>query len=103
MSLEIRELGRAIRAARMKKGLSQEALAEQLDITPIHLKNIEGSRRQPSVPLLFEMMALLDLSVDALVFPSRSESAVIHTDGLTEEELKTVAHLVDLLRRRGDQ
>mgnify|MGYP002508507083 CR=1 FL=1 len=35
MSLEIRELGRAIRAARMKKGLSQEALAEQLDITPI--------------------------------------------------------------------
>ena len=103
MSLEIRELGRAIRAARMKKGLSQEALAEQLDITPINLKNIEGSRRKPSVPLLFEMMALLDLSVDALVFPSRSESAVIHTDGLTEEELKTVAHLVDLLRRRGDQ
>lgn len=103
MTTDLRQLGEAIRAARMKKGMTQEALAEKLDITPIHLKNIEGSRRKPSVPLLFEMMALLDLSVDALVFPSRSESAVIHTDGLTEEELKTVAHLVDLLRRRGDQ
>lgn len=102
MSVEIRELGRAIRAARMKKGLSQEALAERLDITPVHLKNIEGSRRKPSVPLLFEIMALLDLSVDALVFPARSESAVIHTDGLTEEEQRAVAHLVDLLRRRGE-
>ena len=27
----------------MKKALTQERLAEMLDITPIHLKNIEGS------------------------------------------------------------
>ena len=102
MATDLRQLGEAIRAARMKKGMTQEALAEKLDITPIHLKNIEGSRRKPSVPLLFEIMALLDLSVDALVFPARSEGAVIHTDGLTEEELRAVAHLVDLLRRRGE-
>ena len=53
MELDRRALGETIRTARMKKGLTQECLAEMLDITPIHLKNIEGSRRLPSVPLLF--------------------------------------------------
>ena len=47
-------------------------LAELLDITPIHLKNMESSRRNPSVPLLFQMMELLDFSVEELVFPDRS-------------------------------
>ena len=53
-------LGDAIRAARMKKGYTQETFAEMLDITPVHLANIEGSRRKPSVPLLFRMMERLD-------------------------------------------
>ena len=47
MELDRRALGETIRTARMKKGLTQECLAEMLDITPIHLKNIEGSRRLP--------------------------------------------------------
>ena len=101
MSEEARALGEAIRAARMARGLTQERLAELLDITPIHLKNIEGSRRKPSVPLLFQIMALLDMSVDELVFPDRREVGVIHTDGLTEEETEAVRRLVELLRRKG--
>ena len=101
MSGEGRALGEAIRAARMARGRTQERLAELLDITPIHLKNIEGSRRKPSVPLLFQIMALLDLSVDELVFPDRREGGVIHTDGLTEEETEAVRRLVELLRRKG--
>ena len=100
MDVELRELGEAIRAARMRKGLTQEALSEMLDITPIHLKNIESSRRRPSVPLLFALMELLDFSVDALVFPERGRSQVIHADGLAEEEWESVQRLVDVMRRR---
>lgn len=100
MSVENRQLGDAIRSARMRKGLTQEALAELLDVTLIHLKNIEGSRRKPSVPLLFRMMEILDFSVDALVFPEWAEG-VIHTDGLTAEETEAVARLVDVMRGNG--
>lgn len=100
MTAEKWQLGEAIRSARMRKGLTQEALAELLDITPIHLKNMESSRRKPSVPLLFEMMELLDFSVDALVFPEREGGGVIHTDGLTSEEQEAVERLVDVMRRR---
>ena len=81
----------------MKKALTQERLAEMLDITPIHLKNIEGSRRIPSVPLLFRMMELLDFSVDALVFPERERAPAIHTDGLTEREAEALERLVDAM------
>lgn len=100
MRVDIRQLGEAIRSARMKKGLTQETLAELLDITPIHLKNIESSRRKPSVPLLFQMMEILDFSVDALVFPDRADGCVLHTDGLSQEEAEAVARLVDVMRRR---
>lgn len=100
MSAEIRALGEAIRAARMRKGLTQEALAELLDITPIHLKNIESARRKPSVPLLFALMELLGFSVDALVFPEKAGGGTIRGEGLTEEELEAVERLVDVMRRR---
>ena len=99
MSIDTRVLGDAIREARLKKGLTQERLAEMLDITPIHLKNIEGSRRKPSVPLLFQLMELLDFSVDALVFPERATSEQIHTDGLSEETVEALRRLVDVIRQ----
>lgn len=98
MSVDARALGDAIRAARLKKGWTQEATAERLNIAPIHLKNIEGSRRNPSIPLLFQMMELLDFSVDALVFPRRTAENALHTDGLTERQAEALARLVDTMR-----
>ena len=100
MRTETRGLGEAIRAARIRRGLTQEALAELLDITPIHLKNMESSRRNPSVPLLFQMMELLDFSVDELVFPERREEGVIHTGGLRPAEAEALERLVDVMRER---
>ena len=93
-----KELGGTIRAARIRRGFTQEALAERLDVTPTHLKNMESGRRKPSVPLLLEMMALLDFSVDDLVFPRRQ--SVIHTEGLTPAEVDTVVRLVEVMRER---
>ena len=93
-------LGNAIRAARIKKGYTQEQLAELLEITPAHLKHMEGGRRNPSVPLLFQMMELLDFSVDALVFPERSVVQALQTDGLTERETEALARLIDAMREQ---
>lgn len=98
IDMDKRALGDAIRTARMKKGYTQERLAEMLDITLVHLANIEGSRRNPSVPLLFQMMRLLDLSVDALVFPERQTAAAIYTNGLSPKEVEALIHLVDTMK-----
>ena len=92
-------LGEAIRAARLKKGYTQEYLAEKLDITPGHLQHLESERRKPSVPMLFQMMELLDFSVDALVFPDRQrEESILYTNGLTKEEKNALAVIVRAMR-----
>lgn len=98
MDTENRVLGETIRKARMRKGFTQESLAEMLDITPIHLKNIEGSRRKPSVPLLFQMMRILDFSVDELVFPERTPENAIYTDGIKPETAEALAKLIETLK-----
>lgn len=93
-------LGNTIRAARMNRGYTQEQLSELLNITPGHLQQMEGGRRNPSVPLLFQMMELLDFSVDALVFPERERAPAIHTDGLTEREAEALVRLVDAMKAK---
>ncbi|HIY32572.1 MAG TPA: helix-turn-helix transcriptional regulator [Candidatus Evtepia faecavium] len=98
MTPAIDRLGDTIRAARMKKGYTQETFAEMLDITPVHLANIEGSRRKPSVPLLFQMMSLLDFSVDALVFPQQEEENILHLDGLTDRQAEALIRLVETMK-----
>lgn len=98
MAVNSFELGNAIRSARMKLGYTQDQLSEILDITPGHLQQMEGGRRNPSVPLLFQMMELLDFSVDALVFPERAQTHVLHTDGLTEKETDALIRLIDAMK-----
>ena len=99
MHMDSWALGNTIRAARIKKGYTQDKLSEMLDITLVHLANIEGGRRNPSVPLLFQMMVLLDFSVDALVFPERETCRSLHTDGLTEKEVDALARLIDAMKQ----
>lgn len=94
------DLGNTIRSARIKKGYTQEYLAEILDITPSHLKMMEGGRRNPSVPLLFQMMELLDFSVDGLVFPQGEGEPVLHTQGLSPREVEALSRLIDAMRER---
>ena len=71
MQLDNSALGKAIKLARQKKDLSQEALAEILDITPTHLKHIESGHRNPSIDLLFRMARVLQMSLDDVIFPER--------------------------------
>ncbi|MBQ3180441.1 MAG: helix-turn-helix transcriptional regulator [Firmicutes bacterium] len=93
------KLGEAIRTARMRRDLTQEQLSELLNITPGHLKHMESGKRKPSVPLLFRMMELLDLSVDALVFTDQTHPEVIHTHGLTQAEIDALGRLVQAMRQ----
>lgn len=61
-------LGNSIREARLQKGFSQEELSEKVGVTPTHIKHIESGHRQPSVPLLYNLVKTLDLSLDNIFF-----------------------------------
>lgn len=53
--------GKAIKIVRTAYGLSQSALAERLSIGPSQLSLIEANKRQPSLRVLHEVAAALDV------------------------------------------
>lgn len=97
------KLGKAIWSARMGRRMTQEELAERVNVTPTHIRHIESGHRKPSIEVLFQLVKILDLSLDALVFEDRPEVPAIHTDGLNPEEIGTLAHLIDLMRKKKQQ
>ena len=60
--------GEAIKDAREKNGLTREALAEQLDITPRYLQSIEKEGQQPRFMLFIQLITMFDISVDQYIF-----------------------------------
>jgi len=74
MDIQQGTFGGAVRKARLDKKLTQERLAEIIGITPMHIKQLESERRNPSVPVLFKLVTALDLSLDSLFSESGDEA-----------------------------
>lgn len=70
-------LGNAIRNARIKMNLTQEQVAEMVDISPVHYMHLESEHRMPSVKVLFKLCDILNLSLDSLMSLSSNNSHLI--------------------------
>lgn len=66
---ELTALREAIRNERKNKRITQEKLAEMLEVSPTHVKHIESGHRKPSVEILFALAKILNISLDGVVFP----------------------------------
>ncbi len=66
---ELTALREAIRNERKNKRITQEELAEMLEVSPPHVKHIESGHRKPSIEILFELAKILNISLDEVVFP----------------------------------
>ena len=87
---ELALLREAIRNERKDKRITQEELAEMLEVSPTHIKHIESGHRKPSIEILFEIAKILNISLDSVVF-SKNESA--HTD--TREKIDRLLDISD--------
>ena len=70
---DFKAFGQAIKAARKAKGLSRNQLADKLNIAPRYIASIENSGQHPSLQILYELVTLLDVSVDQFFFPEREQ------------------------------
>ena len=64
-------LGLMLKQAREEYGLTQEYVANTAGITERHLARIENGTRQPSVPLLRKLVAIINLSVEQYFHPDK--------------------------------
>lgn len=60
-------MGDRIRESRKKKGLTQEQLAEVLDVTPYYMGELERGNKSPSLDLFIKLVEVLDVSADYLL------------------------------------
>lgn len=68
---DFKAFGQAIKEARKAKGFSRNKLADTLNIAPRYIASIENSGQHPSLQIFYELVTLLDISVDTFFFPDR--------------------------------
>ncbi len=78
------ELGKKLREARNKAGLTQEALAEKAEVGVMYLGEIERGVKMPSMKIFIKIIIALDISADYVLrdeLPSGKEYVL---DDVTE-------------------
>jgi transcriptional regulator with XRE-family HTH domain len=66
-SMNQKAIGRRIKAAREKKGMTQEQLAEWAELSPMHVSVIERGVKLPKLETLINIANVLDVSADVLL------------------------------------
>ena len=69
--MDYAEIGYRIRLYRKLKNLSQEQLAEKINISPTHMSHIETGSTKLSLPVLVDLAQALDVQTDKLLFESK--------------------------------
>lgn len=90
--LNFKKIGQKIRERRQSLGITQEFIANQLDVNPSHISNIECGRAHPSLTALVKIANLLHCSVDCFLCEE-------YTYQLNRSEEKTIdTRIIDKLK-----
>lgn len=79
------KIGQQIRKIRKAHGLSQEELAEKIDISTTHMSHIETGNTKLSLPVLVDIAAALDVRTDDLL-----DSNPAATTSVAMEEISAI-------------
>lgn len=90
-------IGRRVREVRKARGISQETLAEQVDISTTHMSHIETASTKLSLPVLAALARALSVSTDYLLYGSVAnahEEVDAVLDTCSERQLQILAEVV---------
>lgn len=89
-------LGKAIQTCRIKRGLSQEALAKRAHCSISYLSMLENSKRDPTLSTVHKIAAGLNVPIEILFFlgAEKGELAGINRD-LAGQLALTALELLD--------
>lgn len=88
--MNLQNLGKKIRAERQSRGITQEQLAERIDISTNFMSLIENGRNM-SVEVLVKISIVLGVSVDYLL----NETIKVNTDKIIEQITQDLSTLND--------
>ncbi|MCC0642609.1 MULTISPECIES: helix-turn-helix domain-containing protein [unclassified Clostridioides] len=82
--LDFKLIGQRIKIARIKKRLTQEAVANRVNITTQHMSNIETGNSSVSLPTLISIANVLYVTIDELLCDAILNSKIIFENELNE-------------------
>ena len=99
---DFRAFGLAIKEARKKQGLTREQVGAMIEIDPRYLTNIENKGQHPSLQVLYDLVSLLNVSVDefflssdTLAKSSRRRQLESKIDNFTDADLVIMESVAD--------
>ena len=101
MEIDYRAIGSRIRNYRLERGLSQEVVSEQADLTPAHYSHIERGHTKPSLPTLIGIANALEVSIDDLLCDNVEKSHHVRIrdvdhllEDCTQQEIKALTEIL---------
>ena len=102
VNLKLDRIGNIIREARLNKGLTQEELAELVDVTPAYIGHIERNQRSFSLQTLVRLVSELDIDMNYLFsedVPTDDEKIIVDFKQLISgKPLPTQEAVLDIVR-----
>ena len=99
---DFKAFGAAIKAARKAKRISRNQLADKMGISPRYIASIENSGQHPSLQVLYDLVSLLNVSVDEFFLPtdnmiksSRRRQLEEKINQLTDTDLVIMESVID--------
>ena len=96
-------LAKIVKKARLEKKLTQEKLAERIDVRPRTILQIENGRGNPQVDVLFPLVRALDIEPDEVFYydqrePSTAlEQLILELKNLSPSKLEIVIYALHML------
>ncbi len=101
MPVDGKAMGKRIKAARQKADLTQEKLAEMIDVSVVHISNMESGTGSPSLNTFVNIANALNVSSDELLCDSVACCKPVFqkelsetTEDCDEYEVRVLTHIV---------
>ena len=99
---DFRAFDLAIKAARKKQNLTREQVGAMIEIDPRYLTNIENKGQHPSLQVFYDLVSLLNVSVDEFFLPvsdlvksTRRRQLEKQLDNLSDKDLVIMESVAD--------
>lgn len=102
--INFKAIGQRIKRIRKERDLTQEKLAETLDISTEHLSRIETGSYRPSLTLIEKISEILETDEQTLMFGNSSETSSSSQlsdkiECLSEDKKKAISIIIDLISK----
>ena len=97
------EIGKRVRKYRKLKNLSQEQLAEKIDISTTHMSHIETGSTKLSLQVLVDVAKVLEVNTDDLIFEKKPQFMIDTINNLLSEcNENQLAFITDIVKSTKD-